>query len=674
MSEASNNETTEEELGGVRYVPNFKQGSTQNTAYRDQNGVQTGILNGDVTMNSFSSPKEPELLVRRATDDEVEQARKQFVEPGGFAAAKRILWEHNVVVLCGPGTGRSFTARRLLDDCGASAIVEMSRQRKLQSVRASDLEAGLGYIWSVGDDGGKPFLDWEFEQCARLFKDEGCRLVIVLDHRSQSCSTASSKTVELAAPDLVEVALCALRWRCRYGADGPAVVLKSDLRNALEKGDPPEKAVRAAEWALRAFHGEASVDEALAGLREDIGNAVARWFEAWQVSSVREYAMSLAVAVLENEPYDRVVAHATLLDEEIRKAQLPEDKKLRPRRVFEKPKQQLLDDIQTETVERQHPRHTGLREETVRFKREGWAVELLCHVWREYPSIHPILHKWLVCVPGDAARRALCTITAKVPAHEPLRFVNELAAKRRYADRFLAAATLITLANDHNLQPLVEETLEDWTEYGGAYQQWTAAVVYASPFGQRDISGALTRLAKIGQSTYQAPQNAVVAGVLGMLQNPDIQELVMDRVLSWSEPKYRRKGLRAVALSLGLWLTGLDRVEWFDAAEVYETFDHHVRVLMRLVLEDPDFGGIAIERLSALAIQSQWDQDKAAELVRLIELAIPDLRWRRRRRAVSVLGVYHPTKRSQIRSLLKTTRKCQRRLSRVNRARAGASS
>lgn len=638
----------------------FTPRQNQNVTHGDQQGgVQSGHITGNVTQHNHFGAEETHLVVLRRTDKEVEEVKQQFVEPGEYAEAKRLLDKQGVVVLCGRGSGRSYAARRLLVDCGATVLNEMNQQRKLHSVRQNELETGHGYVWTVSELPGRPFHNSEFEQCAGTMQAAGCWLVIVLDRPGQAPSGAVAQTVSLISPDPLEVALSALNWQAPDEAEEAGVVLKSQLLTGLEQGGPPEKAARAAELALQVHRGCLEADQALLHLREDAGTAVSRWFEeGW---TVWEYSMALAVAVLEHRPYDEVVSHAVKLDEMVRTAQLPEGKKLRPRRVFEKPKDQLLHDIRCTPVKRDHPRHTGLNEETVRFAREGWAAAVLLHAWSEYHFLHEILHEWLCGISGIPARRALCLIIAHVPAHEPLRLVNRLVNDRKRSHRMLATTTMEALADHHDLLPLVQETLQGWAKFGGAYAKATAAAVYSSPFGQRDLEEALRQLTRIGKSQERTPQDAVIEGVLEMLRNSDHRERIVEAVVSWSGPRYQLTGLRPVSLSLALWLLGFTLRDRPGFADFADEFGPQARTLLRRLLGDLEFALIAVDHLSLLVLRAQWSEDTARKLVRLTSLIVPDLRWPHRHRGVSDLVRTHPQRKHEIRRIFRHARRHQRR-------------
>ncbi|MCS7476399.1 hypothetical protein ACFFQW_04355 [Umezawaea endophytica] len=643
--------------GEQRLIPDLDRSNTTNG---NMYGLQAGTVKGNVTILDATGSA-PDLMLRRATAEEIDEVRKHFVAPQQMDKARRLLREHHVVVLWGRGSGRMFTARRLLVDAGCGAVIEMNRDRTPRSVKESDLVRGEGYIWDLSDSGGTPFADWEFDNLAALVRGKACELVIVLDRRNQVVGTAHDVAVGLTPPSAVEVAQATIRKLEPDAPEQPSTLLKSEFAEALTDEDRPEKAVRAARLAIRVARGELDAPSALAELEEDVRDAVAQWFGE---QNGIEIPKALAVALLENQPFEEVMRHGMNLDQRIRSAELPEDKKLRPRRVFAKSKEALLRDIRAVPTVRDHPRHAGLREETVRFERQDWAKTVFWHVWGEFPSARDVLTDWM-CDPAmlgrfpDATRRTLCAIIAEVPAHDPLRLVDQLATRSSVAQRRLAAAMLEHLADDHDLLPLVRQTLEDWADRGSAYRQWTAATVYGSPFGLRDLPTALLQLAKIGRTDRPSPQNAVVAGVLAMLGDQEHREHVLNTVVSWTNGQNRRNGLRTVSLSLGMWITGIVPSD-LDSREFAEDYPDQVRTLVNRVLADPEFGDVALSQLADLAAYARWDERAAAALVDLTTLVAPNLRWWTRRSTVLTLVRTHPAWRTSIHHVFRTARRAQR--------------
>jgi hypothetical protein len=636
-----------------RYMPNVTHG--------DMHGVQTGDVNGNVNYYAPVTSNQADLIVRYATPQAISDVRREFVPPGRFTEALTTLMREYVVVLCGEGTGRTFAAQRMLAyELGITKIADMNRARSLGTIREAELEPGTGIVLDVRGSRDRPFTDRDFTQCLNVMRDARCRLVILLDNPSQTPISALKHVVPLTPPTAVEVAQAALR---RHGHAGEALLqtIKNDLAPALEDA-APDKAVLAADLAVQIQAGDLDVAAAIALLKEEVTEAVARWFED---KDVRAHAYSFAVAVLENQPFEHVMQRAWALDQDIRTARLPEDGKLRPRCVLDKSKDEMLREIRAKTEVRDHPKHKDLFEETVRFERHDWASGVFKHMWRQYPAAQEILRDWMSEDAttdrfGEESVNAVCEVVRTVPAHEPLAIIENLGSHRRFGSRALAARALEVLMDDEFVRPLVENTLERWTKHGNAYQKWTVARVYSSEFGRRDLAASLEKLTEIGKSKLYTPQNAVVAGVLRMLVNEKIRGIAIETVVSWSGARYRRTGLQPITLALALWVAGFYKQRHDYFIEFGRAFPKQVKDLLKHALADGEYGEYLLEHLGDLALHARWDEQKAAELVRLTRLIAPDLSWWRRRDSVEAICFQHPTKRSEIQRIFRIARKVEK--------------
>jgi hypothetical protein len=223
----------------------------------------------------------------------------------------------------------------------------------------------------------------------------------------------------------------------------------------------------------------------------------------------------------------------------------------------------------------------------------------------------------------------------------------------------LAAQMLAHLADHHNLLPLVDEMLKEWTERGSPNRQWTVAAVYGSPFGRRDLRKALAKLGKIGRTDRSSPQNIVVAKVMDMLDDKEHREYVLDTVVKWTSGQNCRNGLHTVSLSLGMWITGI-YPSFLKSHEFAESYPDQVSKLVNRVLVDADFGPLALAELAELATQARWDEGSAAKLVDLTTMITPYLGWCARRTVVNGLIRTHPTWRTSILHIFRTARRAQR--------------
>lgn len=642
----------------------------------EMSGVQAQNVHGDIQINSADVLARPALKLRRATAEELLQVREHFIPPGGYdIAARRLSSDEPVVVLCGPDTGRHYTATRLLVEHGSSAVVDLNRERSLDSLASKDLEDGEGYIWDVSGGGGTACTEWEWRHARRLLCEARCALVIIVDHRNE-VPAELAQIVALTPPDPVEVAAATLRRR------GDAVeeairIVKNDLADVLGTGTSPSKAVWAARLATEVQTGELTVEEARETLDNGVEHAVAETCEGLSTAS---YAMLMAVAVLENQPYDEVARLATELDILIRSAELPADKKLWPRKVFATTKNELLAAVCAEVVLRDHPEHTGLKEETVRFVRQGWANAVLRRIWLQYHVLQPIVLSWMgrpttfLRFGGECAL-ALSRVITTVPAHAPLGITDQL-ANASVAKRYLAATTLAHIAGQPGHRHLVEKQLENWITRGTAGQRATAAYLCGTRYSKGNVTQALAHLDRIARTcrgSLLVLESAWVS-VIYLLARVEDQERVLRQVLRWCHAYDRAGGaedLRWVGRMVALAVSGLapdldDDVPGLRT--LASRFPDIVRDLVWLVLRDRHLGQVGIDSLEQRCRHVDLDaltsgrkaKARRAELVRLTRIITPDLRWWARRKAVSTLIRKHPGKARVIRYIFRTAARAQK--------------
>ncbi|WP_424184951.1 hypothetical protein ACOBQX_24115 [Actinokineospora sp. G85] len=631
--------------------------TTNNT--ETNRGVQADTINGDISIIGSGLGRE-DLVVRYSTQAEVAEVGAGFVAPDGFALARQRMRDHEgVVVLSGRGSGRSFTARKLLVDRGATTIANLNPERSLGSVRESELTPGDGYIWDLREAGGQPFTDRAFAHCRDLVRAQGCALVVLLDSPVQAPPLAAGHVAPLKPPNALDIAVAVVEQSGHEKSEEAVGVLKSDFHQELTKDLPPQRAVSAAGLALRVVDGRLSLADALRDLREGADVPVAAWFAD---ASPRARTMAFAVALLENESLDEVVRMADKLADLVKRAELPEDKNPRPTKVFLESKSSLVEAVHAVRVERKHPVHDGLTEHTVRFERPDWAAAVLRHVWAEYHVAHEIVERWmrspaLASEFYEPVRRGLCVFISQVPAHDPLRPLRGLMVGGAVA-RDLAAATLASLSDDHTLRPVVERTLEEWAE-GWANQRSVVAMYWSTVVGRRDPERALAALADLAAET-DTPQvhGTIIASTLRLLRQNGLREQTMRAITRWATAGPRRGGQQRVAVGLTFYLTGLTQLDWFDSDEILAEFPGQTRFLLARALLDPMAGRNVLDLLFDVGEEVRLGKRGArAELVQLMALVTDDLSWRGRLRLSRRLAAAHPQVASQIRHLLRLAAK-----------------
>jgi hypothetical protein len=655
--------------------------TAENSVTGPMSGVQAGVINGGVRNEIHSNTvlPRPPLKVQRATATELQHVRTSFISPGEFAAASRLLAGEPAIVLHNAGTGRLHTARRLLLNHGVAAIVELNPGRTLDTLQRDDLQADEGYVWNLSGPGSTPFTAWEWHYACDLLVSAGTKLVVIVDSPAQ-IPPEVQQLVGLTAPDAVEVAAATLR-----SGDGPVEeairIVKNDLADALGPGTSPTKAVWAAVLAKETACSHRDLASARANLTDGVERAVA---SVCQDLATIDYAMLLAVAVLENQPYDEVAKTATTLDLQIRTAELPKDKELRPRRIFATAKNALLDAVNATVELREHPEHVGLFEETVRFSRSDWGDAALRQVWSQFHVLHSIVLDWMGRDDmyrqfGNQCSLALSRLITEVPAHAPLSITDQLARSTTVAKRRLASDTLARIAGLSDHRHLVEAQLDRWIRDGTDKQRWTAAHLYGTRYSTGQVPLALRQLEKIVRTGGKTARDGALVATVQLIARREDRGQVLPQVLRWCQTHDNIGGaanLRWVGLEIALSICGLippDDDELVKPRELAAAFPELISDLTMLVLHDRKMGSVAIDSLENLCqvirIESLTSRKRArpfeAELLRLIRIVTPDLRWWHRRSVVMSLIRRHPTRRRSINHIFRTAA----RLSRQSRVR-----
>jgi hypothetical protein len=640
----------------------------------DQTGTQAGVVHGDIkTTINYLKDNQSELLARSVNKEELREIREQFVPPEDIDRAAKILRDSHVVVLVGVDCGRTFAGRRLLDDQGCGRIVHLNRDRRVDSVKASELKSNDGYLWDLTEQGKRPFTGREFDDLAQIVRaTPGCHLVMLLNDGDQVPAGVYPNCVKLKAPDPIAVATKTIRRRLAEQDTLAIKVLETDLAELLANA-PPYKAVHIADLAIRVADGTLTVEKAKKEISDDVDHAIAEiMVSEWRTI---EFTMMLAIAVLEDEPFDDVARRARDLDDLVRKSELSDDKKLRPRPAFAKPKDELLAAIHARTYERDHPIYPDLKLLTARFERHDWAAAVLCRIWQQYHVDRGLLLSWM-CGIGftDASVRALCTLITRVPAHDPLHELGELVMKDSYTKWTLAGRTLAALEDDHDLRPLVEKTLTDWVDSKLVGKRCAAAITYGVRFDQADPEETFAQLGKIGRHRNVRIHETVGGTMLHLLSKTDHVHLLLRTVVSWSDDRRSVRdndGLRALGVDIGTYLLRLRPDDDFKEIKTNPVmlaadYPDECRRLIKRIVADPDFGPIALSMLyeltywyPLLSIDEQA-RVRAADLLRNVRLLVPDLRWWRRIRAVADLCRSLPTHRQQIRRIMRIARRIER--------------
>lgn len=661
---------TEQEAGDTKNsnVPT----ATDNKVGGDmKDSVQAGVIEN---LNFIQYQEKADLFSYEVNEDERDEVRKYFVAPGNFEQAAKTLADNHVVVIFGIDTGSVYAGKRLLDERACSRIIHLNRERSMDSVGHADLVRGDGYLWALSEQGKAPFTGWEFDRFRHLIESADCRLVIFLNDIGQVPREAHRFCVELKDPNAVEIAEMAINRAWHECSGDPLAVLHEHFTGRLATGVPPEGALHAAELAMRVAEGSLSPENALdefdSGFEAEIANMMD---SSW---STMEYSMMLTVAILQNEPFDKVVREARKLDDQIRLDQLPEDKKLRPRQAFVKPNDQLLKSIRAKIDVRDNPLHKGLKVNTVKFVRKGWAESVLCHIWQQFHIDHNLLLGW-ICDPGISGRNfstsvwAIYTLITQIPASDRLSELDRVAAKGGIRSRQISAAVLDRLQEEPSFRILVQQALTEWVSSDSPNRKCAALAFYGLRFERGELS-ALESVVEIARGKNRSVHNVATGTVLRLMQPQNRRTLVLHSVVSWGQEKAdpRLDGLREVALDVGLYLFGLapdarSLKLKFSLSDLVTNYPNECQLLMREIIQDYDYGSSAILALYDAVYWYNFPTvdakfiEYANDALAILRLLTSRLDWWHRRPIVMILSRKFPDLRPQIRSLFAMARKIE---------------
>lgn len=638
------------------------------------NSMQVGIID---TFQMSSGVERPRLIARIASDDELDQARAFFVVPDNFAKAEHVLRSERVVILMGEGCGRSYAGLRLLSDPRYCRVSWLDPDRLMNSVDDGELEPTHGYLWDLGGTGNsEPFTDSAFtHMCGLISSAPGCRLVIVLDDASHVPPGAASVRVDLGSPDPIAIAEGYIARSSPAAPEKALSVLREHLAGLMAVGTSPANAQYAASLALRVTDGQLEPVTAQQEFTEGIDRELAHIMdESW---SSMEYTMMCAVALLHDEPFEDVIDAQRELDDKVRTDELPEGKPLRPRRAFAKPNDRLLAAIHATTEDRDNPSHPGLRVQTVRFVRSGWADGVLSRIWQHYHIEHQLLMDWMCNVRMitnhfGSAVRALTSLIRNVPEQDRLKALDRLASNGGTSRWHLAAATLSRLEKIDELRTIAQETLAEWTT-GSPHRKCAAAVYHGRQFDATPQL-SLDHLTEIARDRSRSVHNVIVGTLLTHLIASDHRDLILRSVVSWLDDKRQlldQDGLPDVALDLGRYVLRLTKDKQknelpLDPLAVISDYPVECQQLVRGILSDAEYGPEAIEVMDYYATLYRYFGDDAeyrddvVRSARLVELLAPGLRWWGCRALRARLRAQHPGSDTQVQRVIRCARRVHR--------------
>ncbi|MFF4323290.1 hypothetical protein [Streptomyces sp. NPDC001568] len=473
---------------------------------------------------------------------ELNLAEHAFVDVAGAGgsgraslAAGRLTSPHersHTLVLCGQaGTGRRTTALHILLKAGVPKeriswlVLDWDQPRSEQIPHTP----GHGFILDLTSSGR---LDDDFytgltdyQKAARA--DEAFLVILADEHSWNPRTLTTVPTTHLVRPPAQQVAAAHLRHRANGRVDWLA---SPPLDTLLTEASHASEAARLAGL--------------IAGADQDGKDAVKQQFTEWHThleewfeehsaeDDLRERALLMAAALLENTPPATVLGAADKLFEEVGGTPRPGGA-LAGRDLSAR-----LGAIKA----------TMVGEECLSLddERHGLSEAVLKYVWQQRPQLRGVLLEWAsqISAPNGIAVRHLGRIAERLVQLSLLpggstvqRVMSGWIETGRTGHRQLAIGVLETMALHPETGPGVRRLLYQWAQNKNISGELASAVaeICSGRLGQRYPRVALTRLRILASRTDDLAGESVAKAVRTLAKAPEQRLPVLSEIIQWAE-------------------------------------------------------------------------------------------------------------------------------------------
>lgn len=433
----------------------------------------------------------------------------------GYETFVKRLSSTRLLVLRGaPGTGRTTTGLRLLAKL-ADKVARFSPDTDLSELNADRLEPQSGYLLELNFGSGPlPPTPAQADALRGCLTERECYLVLIAPHDIRYRDGLEGYIADCPLPDPRTVFDQAIEYEIRRRPDQEQAV-RHIAAHAQPNGSAGPQTPSEVLWLIAHLMATPAATYAPADLDLLNGRLAARYVAAWFEplaglpvtaegdEAVRLAAFRIALAVLNESPFDLVAEAAEDLTERVLIARSPRRTPGRP--VFAHYREDYVANSRASIVK-------GLVKfinasapaSLVAYDDDRLPLAVLNHAWAVHNLRAPLM-SWLETLSSD--RRPLVYMRAALAIglltswdfsyafHEQ---IEPWARSKKPRRRWIAAVALDEASRNDKVRPVVREMLEAWCEKGTFAQRWTGAVALGYDLGLRDPAKALTELRKLG--------------------------------------------------------------------------------------------------------------------------------------------------------------------------------
>lgn len=438
----------------------------------------------------------------------------RYVPVAGYETFVKNLSSARLLVLRGaPQTGRATTGLRLLAKV-ADNVARFPPDTDLRALPADKMEPQAGYLLEVSPASGfPPPTAAEVDRLRDHLVQRDSYLVLIAPHDIRSLHGFDDCIADCPLPNPQEVFRQAIEYEI-HRQPGQEQILRQIAANVQHGDVTGPRTPAEVHWLVAHLTGPAIAEGATVDLAMLYSELAARYVSAWfeplaniPVTSegdelVRLAAFRIALAVLNENPFDLVAEAAENLTQRILTARSPRRTPGRP--VFARHREDYVANSRALiTPGSVKFINAAAPASLVAYEDDRFSLAVLRHVWAVHNLRAPLL-SWLESLSNDPrplvymrAALAIGLLTSwdfSYTFHERIEPWSRSKKRRRW----IAAVALDQAARNDGVRPVVREILDDWCEKGKSAQRWTGAIALGYELGLRDPEKALKELRKLG--------------------------------------------------------------------------------------------------------------------------------------------------------------------------------
>jgi hypothetical protein len=475
-------------------------------------GGSIGVLNITQAAGAYDRQGQAPGPVRT---DIIDELSSRYAPVDGYETFVRQLTSTRLLVLRGaPGTGRTTTGLRLLAKL-TDNVARFSPDIDLRALTTADLDPESGYLLELNPGSASlPPTPAHVDRLRGYLAECECYLVVVAPHDIRYRDSFDGYIADCPLPDPQQVFDQIVGYEIGRQPDKEQILQQIAIC-ARPSGSTGPQTPSEVRWLVAHLMSTATANYASAELEllhsDLVGRYVSAWFEPLAGlpatsegdESVRLAAFRIALAVLNENPFDLVAEAAENLTERILIARSPRRKPGRP--VFARHREDYVANSRA-SIKPGSVRISNAYAPAslVTYDDDRLPVAVLRHVWAVHNLRDPLL-SWLESLGNDfrpemhmRAALAIGLLSSWDFSYTFHKRIEPWAKSEDSRSRWIAAVALDEASRNDEVRPVVREILEEWCDEEDFALRWTSAMALGYGLGLRDPAKALKELRKLG--------------------------------------------------------------------------------------------------------------------------------------------------------------------------------